>query len=335
MNVKFGIDPTGDKLHLGHFAVLRRLMKHQECGHKIHIILGTFTAMIGDPTGRDLTRPKMDFSEVSRNADAIEMEIRSIVPAKNLTIHRNHEWLNKIDPIGMVELLSLTTVQQILTKESFKNRISSGVPISLHEMVYPIFQGFDSVQIESDLELGGKDQMFNVMLGAKLQEKFGKKPQSFELIDILEGVGTTQKMSKTLNNQINVSDSSRTIFDKILNIRDNQIEHFRRLLTDLGAEDADPNPRNQKEVIAKNVLRQLGMTLDMDDFQVVDSREMDIVSCLISCGVSVSKSDARRKIEQGGVSVLRAGVFERVDSHHLVVQNGEVVKIGKKKFRIK
>ena len=333
MNVKFGIDPTGDKLHLGHFAVLRRLMKHQECGHKIHIILGTFTAMIGDPTGRDLTRPKMDFSEVSRNADEIELEVRSIIPPENLTIHRNHEWLNKIEPTKMIELLSLMTVQQILAKESFKNRISSGVPVSLHEMIYPIFQGFDSVQIESDLELGGKDQMFNVMLGSKLQERLGKKPQSFELIDILEGIGTSQKMSKTLNNQINISDSSRTIFDKILNIRDDQIDHFQRLLTDLRSEGE--SPRVRKETIAADVLRQLGLTLDMDDFQVVNSPEKDIISCLISCGVSGSKSDARRKIEQGGVSVLRAGIFEKVDNHHHIIQDGEVVKIGKKKFRIK
>lgn len=333
MRVKFGIDPTSDKLHLGHFAVLRQLRKLQEQGHEIVIILGTFTAQIGDPTGRDKSRPTMTADETTANANAIVHQIRNIMGQK-VRIESNASWLADLKLEDLISTLGKVTLNQMLQKESFKSRLVKNEPISLHELLYPILQGLDSIQIDADVEAGGSDQLFNIQMGKTLQEKFGReKGQEMMTFEILEGVNDSAKMSKSLNNQINLTDSSRMIFDRILAIADRQIGHFARLLTDISVEGM--GPKEAKEAIAVDVLRQLGKELRMDDFQAVRiSGELDLPSVLVEVGVVKSKSIARQKIAEGAVSLLVGDEFSAIKHHQFLVEDGFVIQFGKRKFRI-
>lgn len=337
INIKFGIDPTTDQLHLGHFGCFRQLKAEQLSNPDVKVILviGSFTATIGDPTDRDKTRPVMSQEETITNGLKLADQAKQLLVADQTEVVFNHDWFNTMTVRELLEFTKHVTVNQLQQKESFKKRLNSNKPITVQEFLYPILQAIDSVKLDSNLELGGSDQMFNILLGQSLQSKLGQQEQVWKSIDILPGVGTTQKMSKSLGNQINLSDSSRTIWDKILNIGDDQIKTFARILTPLKSTDLeDLSPRAQKEAIALSVLEQLNKPLDLNDFQKVTCSSAKLPDVLVACGVVKSKSEARQRITSGAVSLLVNNQFSKITDLSIELASGSVIQFGKRKFEV-
>lgn len=239
LTVKLGIDPTRKDLHFGHLVALRQLKRLQEEGHKILIIIGDFTARIGDPTGKNCARPEISEDEIRQNSISLIKQIRSVLWWENLEVRRNSEWLSSLSALDLLQLMRSTTVQQLLVKDGFTKRLDSGSPLHCHELIYPILQGFDSVHHDVDLEVGGVDQKFNILFGRSMQ----RSPQMGMLVPILSGTDG-RKMSKSLNNTINLSDNPLTMFTKLRRLGDELVDEFIDLLTD-GTDCLDPRDRTR------------------------------------------------------------------------------------------
>ena len=369
LRVKLGIDPTGSDIHLGHSILFRKLRAFQDAGHTAVLIIGDFTARIGDPTGKSATRVQLSAAQVEANAETYLVQLGlgqdpahallDFQTPGRLEVRRNSEWLAGLDLPQVIELLGISTVGQMLAKEDFANRYGSGTPISLHEFLYPLLQGYDSVAIQADLELGGTDQKFNVAMGRDLQRHFGQRPQFGMLLPILPGLDGVQKMSKSLGNTVGLSEDPLSMYSKLEKVPDAVVDDYLTLLTDLDLQQLPANPRERQKAMALELTRQrhgeaAAQQAQQDAATLVGGAaghgaaaaevpEASLAAVnfpakafylLSAVGVCSSSSEARRQIQGGGVKLdgekLADPNQEFADAAAL---EGKVLQLGKKTFR--
>jgi tyrosyl-tRNA synthetase len=359
LRIKFGIDPTAADVHLGHSIPIRKLRAFQDAGHTAILIVGDFTAQIGDPTGKSEVRRQLTAAEVAENAQTYLDQIRLILdfdtPGR-LEVHYNLEWLSQLDLGKIAELLATMTVGQMLAKEGFAERYQQGVPVYLHEFLYPLMQGYDSVAVRADVEVGATDQKFNIAVGRDLQRHFGQSPQFGLLVPILLGTDGVQKMSKSLNNYVGLSEDPITMYSKLEKIPDSVLIQYFELLTDLPLDQLPENPRDRQKLLALEVTSQYhgraaaqkaqqelaAMVTQKDMTQASLVPEFSLAQVqfpaklfyLISAsGLCKTSSEARRQI-QGGAVRLGGDRVEQVDlSFESPAElQGKVLQVGKKKF---
>lgn len=346
LRVKLGIDPTGADIHLGHSIPVRKLRAFQDAGHTAVLIIGDFTARIGDPTGKSDVRRQLSVDEVKYNAQTYLDQVRPILdfdtPGR-LEIRYNSEWLEPLGLAKILELLATMTVGQMLAKEGFAERYKQENPIYLHEFLYPLMQGYDSVAVEADVELGGTDQKFNIAVGRDLQRHFGQTPQFGLLTPILIGTDGVQKMSKSLNNYVGLRDEPLTMYQKLEGTKDNQVDSYFELLTDLALDELPTNPRDRQQLLAWTIVshyhgkkaadeaKQGGAIPEFSLAAVTFPAKLFYI--LNASGLCESSGEARRQIQNGGVKLEGDRIsavdlsFDSPDALH-----GKVLQVGKKKF---
>ncbi len=358
--IKLGCDPSRPDLHIGHSVVLRKLEQFQSLGHQAILIIGDFTGMIGDPSGRNVTRPALSLEEARANGKSYFEQASKILHKEKTKIVYNSEWLAKMSFEDVIKLSSKYTVARMLERDDFTKRFKSGVAISIHELLYPLAQAMDSVAIKSDVELGGTDQKFNLLVGRDIQREFGIEPQIILTMPLLVGTDGVEKMSKSYNNYIGISESPQEIFGKTLSISDNLIYNYYELATDISnqklkeikaqLEDAKVNPRDLKRELAKTLVKMYHSETaakqaeeefdkifvkkeipdELDEHKIAGKEEIGIVDLIVEVKFAPSKSEARRLVEQGGVSINGEKIE---DINHSVQLNGEkILKVGKRKF---
>ena len=356
--VKLGCDPSRPDLHIGHSVVLRKLRHFQDLGHQAVLVIGDFTAMIGDPTGRNKTRPQLTIEDARDNAKTYLDQAGAVLNMDTLRVVYNSKWLNEMSFSDVIKLSSSTTVARMLERDDFNKRYASEVPISLHEFLYPLAQAQDSVELSSDVELGGTDQKFNLLMGRNLQKIVGQKPQCILTMPILEGTDGIEKMSKSYGNDIGISDSANDMYGKTLSIPDNIMLSWFTLAADVDKnyldevsqklEDGSINPMELKRELARKIVvvyhdenkaieaenhfNQVtvskGVPDDIDDYQL---KEDDLlVNIIADSGLLNSKSEARRMIKQSAVKIDGETV---TDIHHKITTSDSfILKVGKRKF---
>lgn len=362
--IKLGFDPTAPDLHLGHAVVLKKLKQFQDLGHKIVVLVGSFTARIGDPTGKNKSRKSLSIDEVKHNAETYIKQLSKIIDMDKAQVVFNSDWLDTLSFSEVIQLLSKITVAQLMHRNDFNKRFTENAPIAMHELVYPILQGFDSVQIKADIEMGGTDQLFNCTMGRQLQESFNLNPQIVMCMPLLKGLDGKEKMSKSLNNIIGLTDEPNDMYGKTMSIPDLLISDFLDLATDFSPEEIQgfknklydgENPMSIKKAIAKNIVTQYhsaasaakAQTYFENQFQNKDfeeknfipvavsslglnSDEVDLVELCSKLLEKQSKSAIRRLIENGAVRVNDEKIM---DAKTLVKLNGMLkLKIGKRNF---
>ncbi|BAY43510.1 tyrosyl-tRNA synthetase [Scytonema sp. HK-05] len=345
LRVKLGIDPTGADIHLGHTIPVRKLRAFQDAGHTAVLIIGDFTARIGDPTGKSEVRRQLSEQEVAKNAQTYLDQMRSILdfdtPGR-LEVRYNSEWLSKLDLGKILELLSTMTVGQMLAKEGFAERYKKENPIFLHEFLYPLMQGYDSVAVEADVELGGTDQKFNIAVGRDLQRHFGQKPQYGLLLPILIGLDGVQKMSKSLSNYVGLSEHPTEKYQKLQQVPDHLLKEYFTLLTDFPLEKLPENPRDRQKLLAQEIVKQYHGEQAVKDIEAGDVPEFSLAVVqfpaklayiLNVSGLCKSSGEGRRKIQEGGVR-LDGDRITDVDTTFADKSelHGRVLQLGKNKF---
>ena len=359
LKIKFGMDPSAPDLHLGHAVALRKLKQLQDMGHTVIIIVGDFTGKIGDPTGKSKGRKALTDVEVIHNAKTYQEQVFHILDREKTVVRYNGEWLELMQLDQVLQLASTITVARMLERDDFQTRFRSNIPIGLHEFFYPLMQAYDSVEIQADMELGGTDQTFNILMGRSLQKDMGQEPQAALFMPILEGIDGVEKMSKSLGNYIGIYEDARTMFQKTMQIRDNMIIKYFELVTDILPEDLDGikeelqngcNPRDVKLRLAETVTslyHSIEETREAKEFfiQAFSKKEtpdqVDIlpmhhsqgklseyIQALAAAGCASSGSEIRRLVAQGGVR--KNGI--RVENVDDIIKSGDVLKIGKRKF---
>jgi tyrosyl-tRNA synthetase len=353
LRVKLGIDPTAPDIHLGHAVVLGKLREFQDAGHRVVLIVGDYTARVGDPSGRSSLRPMLSGEEIDANAQTFQEQALKILDPdpERLEVRRNGEWLD----MALTELLALvrtTTVAQLLERDDFAKRFSANEPISLLELLYPLLQGYDSVAIEADVELGGTDQKFNLLLGRDIQRAYGKPEQAIMTMPILVGTDGKRKMSKSLGNQIGVTDSPEEMYGKTLSIPDEAMGEYYRLL--LHQEPSIGNPRDAKRALARALVTWLHSAEDAEaaernfervfvehaapeeieeaTFQAGPEGQVHLPG-LIAEEFGISRSEARRLIDQGGVTLGETALAGGEHDVPAERAEGQVLKVGKRRFR--
>ena len=359
LRVKLGVDPSRPDLHLGHAVVLRKLRQFQDLGHRVVLIIGDFTARIGDPSGRSVTRPMLTKEEVLENAKTYQEQAFKILDPEKTELRFNGEWLDKMTFADVIILASKYTVARMLERDDFEKRYKEGIPIAISEFLYPLAQAYDSVAIEADIEMGGTDQYFNLIVGRKIQEEFGQRPQIVMTMPIIEGIDGKLKMSKSYNNYVAFTDPPDEMYGKLMAMPDHLIIKYMRLLTDIAEEEIEEyekgmrekgiNPRDVKMKLAFEitkffhgedkakeaqdrfikVFREKEVPEDMPEYEF-EEEEIPIVNLLLSVGAASSRSEAKRLINQGGVYVNG----ERVkDFREILKLDKEIVlKVGKRRF---
>ena len=357
LRIKLGLDPTAPDLHLGHTVVLNKLRQLQDLGHTVIFLVGDFTALIGDPTGRNATRPPLSAEEISINAKTYFDQAAMVLDASKTEIRRNSEWCDALGARGMIQLAARYTVARMIERDDFTKRYKSGTPISVHEFLYPLVQGYDSVALKADLELGGTDQKFNLLVGRELQREYGQEPQCILTMPLLVGLDGVEKMSKSKGNTVGISEKPFEIFGKLMSISDDLMWQYLELLScrpmshiqALRAEvQAGRNPRDVKvdfamEMVerfhsaeaARDALAEFEARFKQgaipDDIAEVSlpGAPMGIVTVLKQSGLAPSSAEAIRNIEQGGVRVDGGKISDR----SLQLEAGTyVIQIGKRKF---
>lgn len=357
LNVKLGLDPTSPDLHLGHTVVLMKLRELQKLGHKVTLLIGDFTAKIGDPSGRNTTRPVLTEEEIEENSRTYFEQVGLILDMDEVVIRKNSEWANALSSSEMIRLAGVTTVARMLERDDFTKRYQSGKSISLHEFLYPLMQGYDSVVLNSDLELGGTDQKFNLLMGRDVQRFFGQDVQCILTMPILEGLDGVDKMSKSKNNYVGLKDDADQMFGKIMSVSDELMWRYIDLLTFKSDSEKKKlkqsvleglNPKNIKIELAVDIVERFydrGTALKVaNEFEerfknnkipesieekVFKGEGFDIIFLLKNTGLVRSTSDAFRSIQQGSVRVNGQKVLER----ELVLKNGcYVLQVGKRSF---
>ncbi|MDZ7611362.1 MAG: tyrosine--tRNA ligase [Candidatus Moranbacteria bacterium] len=359
LRIKLGIDPTGSVLHLGHAVVLKKLRDFQELGHQVVFLIGDFTAKIGDPTGRASARKPMTDEEIKSNMEDYKRQAGLILDLSKVEIRYNSEWLSKMDFKDLVELTSKITYSQMAQRSDFKERIKKDVDLSIQEFLYPAMQGYDSVALEADVELGGTDQKFNLLMGRQIQKRYGQSSQDVVTCPLLEGLYGTAKMSKSEDNYISLTESAESMYGKTMSITDELIIRYFKLCTDVPAEEITQleadlkeeniNPRDAKMKLALEITKlykgERKAEKAQEDFvnkfqkkgedieasEIKEKQGRDAVDVLADNDLAQSKSDARRKIEQGGVSVdgKKITLEDKVSKDW----DGKILKVGKKEFR--
>ena len=355
LRIKLGADPTAPDIHLGHTVVIRKLKAFQELGHTVIFLIGSFTGMIGDPSGKSATRPPLTREEIDKNAETYKTQIFKLLDAEKTEIRFNSEWMDKFNAADFVKLCSHITVAQILERDDFQKRMREEKPISMHELLYPLVQGYDSVALRSDVELGGTDQTFNLLVGRSLQREYDQEPQVIITTPLLEGTDGVDKMSKSLGNYIGIDEEPNQMFGKIMSISDEFMWKYYELLTDLSAAEIEAmksggeNPRNLKVKLAKSIIEDFHSAEDAkaaeEDFVArfvkkeipdeieetqVSSGIYNLAELLVSTNLAPSKKEAKRLIEQGGVKLNN----EKVSNTNAEVDLKDeiLLQVGKRKF---
>ena len=362
--IKLGFDPTAPDLHLGHAVVLKKLKEFQDLGHQIVILVGNFTARIGDPTGKNKSRKPLSLEEVQHNAETYINQLSKVIDVDKVKIVFNSEWLDKLSFTEVIQILSKVTVAQLMHRNDFNKRFTENTPIAMHELVYPILQGFDSVEIKADIEMGGTDQLFNCTMGRKLQETFEMSPQIVMCMPLLKGLDGKEKMSKSLHNIIGITDEPNEMFGKTMSIPDSLIEEFLQLTTDFPLREKEAiknklasgeNPMEIKKLIAKNIIAQYhnskqaeeaeeyfvnqfqSKKLEEKEFEPVLIKEIQhkentisLIDLCVHLKKGLSKSALRRLIESGAVQI--DSVKNKEVYAEIVIKDGMKVKIGKRAF---
>jgi tyrosyl-tRNA synthetase len=348
--VKAGFDPTAPDIHLGHTVLLRKLKQFQDLGHQVVFLIGDFTAQVGDPTGRNELRRKMTPADIEKNARTYEAQVFKILDPKKTQVVFNSRWLNKLTPQDILELSAHSTVAQMLARADFKKRFESGREISLLEFIYPLLQGYDSVHLKADVELGGNDQKFNLLMGRQLQEAYGQKPQVVLMTPLLEGTDGVHKMSKSLGNTIGINDQPDEIFGKIMSISDELMLRYYEVLTDLDLETIQKmHPKEAKLQLGQLVVEMFNSQAEAlrarEHFEKTFSRHeipenipeveivpgLRIIDILVSGKMVASKNEARRLLKENALT--HEGKL--IDDENWLPVAG-VLKIGKRRFlRIK
>ncbi len=359
LKIKLGCDPTRPDLHLGHAVVLRKLAQFQQLGHTAILIIGDFTAMIGDPSGRNATRPPLTFEEAQENAKSYWEQARKILDPEKTKIVHNSEWLQKMSFEDVIKLASKYTVARMLERDDFTKRYQGGIPISMHELLYPLAQAMDSVAIDSDVELGGTDQKFNLLVGRDIQREYNLEPQVILTMPLLVGTDGTEKMSKSYGNYIGIDDSPKDIYGKSLSIPDELIYTYFELGTDISSEElkeiknnlanSNTNPRDIKRALARKFVEiyhsaedaktaeeefdkifiNKGVPDNIPDLKMTEST-LEILDLIIKANFAPSRGEARRLVLQGGVTLDG----NKINDPKTIVEimDGSILKVGKRKF---
>lgn len=359
LKIKLGLDPSAPDIHLGHTVVLQKLKQFQDLGHEVIIIIGDFTGRIGDPTGKSVTRKQLSQEDIMKNAETYKKQIFKVLDPDKTIVTYNSRWLAPFNFEDVIRLAAKTTVARILERDDFKKRYESGQPIGIHEFFYPLMQGYDSVELKADVELGGTDQKFNLLMGRNLQKEFGQEGQIALTMPILEGLDGVQKMSKSLNNYIGVEDSPSEMFGKVMSISDDLIIRYFTLATNTPSErikEIDEemkngkNPRDFKVLLAKTIIAQYhdekaGDEAEEEFIKVFAKKEMPddipIIEVPLEKGEEVwlpkllsimklvsSTSDGKRLYEQGGVKING----EKAIEDKIAVEDDLIIQAGKRKF---
>jgi len=360
LKIKAGFDPTAPDLHLGHTVLINKLRAFQELGHEVIFLIGDFTGMIGDPTGKNVTRKTLTKEDVLANAETYKEQVFKILDPAKTTVAFNSTWMDNLGAAGMLKLASRQTVARMMERDDFKKRYANGQAIAIHEFMYPLVQGWDSVALEADVELGGTDQKFNLLMGRELQKSEGQRPQTVLMMPLLEGLDGVQKMSKSLGNYIGITDSPNEMFGKIMSISDVLMWRYYELLSFKPLEEIESykadiengkNPRDVKIDLAKELIARFhdetaaqaahdefinrfqkgAMPDDMPEMEITaEGGEIGIANLLKEAGLVGSTSDAFRMIKQGAAKIDSEKVTER----GLVITAGTtaVYQVGKRKF---
>ena len=357
--VKLGLDPTAPDIHLGHTVVLRKLKLFQDFGHKVIILIGDFTARIGDPTGKSVTRPPLTEEQVITNAKTYQEQIFKVLDPAKTEVRFNSEWLSKLDFADVLKLASKYTVARMLERDDFHKRYTEGRPISIHEFMYPLMQGYDSIALKADVEFGGTDQTFNLLMGRHLQGEEGMPEQTIITMPILEGLDGVQKMSKSLGNYIGISEAPSEMYGKAMSIPDELMMRYFMLVTDMSIEEQEQlskdlesgaaHPRDVKMKLAHTIVRlyhgeeaanfgqdefvrvfqKHAMPTDIPEYKVAFTEEPVFVPQLLSdAGLTASNGEARRSIKAGAFKIDG----EKCNEEHIVLKDGMVLQVGKRKF---
>lgn len=360
LKIKAGFDPTAPDLHLGHTVLINKLRQFQQLGHEVIFLIGDFTGMIGDPTGKNVTRKPLSEEDVLANAETYKEQVFKILDPAKTRVEFNSTWMTKLGAAGMLKLASRQTVARMMERDDFKKRYAGGQAIAIHEFMYPLVQGWDSVALESDVELGGTDQKFNLLMGRELQKSEGQRPQTVLMMPLLEGLDGVQKMSKSLNNYIGITDSPSEMFGKIMSISDDLMWRYYQLLSFKPLETIEEykqqiangsNPRDTKIELAKELIERFhdkdaadaahqefinrfqkgAMPDEMPEVTVTaEGGEIAIANLFKEAGLVASTSEAMRMIKQGAAKIDG----EKVADNKLQVKAGTeaVFQIGKRKF---
>lgn len=361
LRIKAGFDPTAPDIHLGHTVLLEKMRQFQQLGHHVMFLIGDFTGMIGDPSGKNETRPPLDREEVLRNAETYREQIFNILDPGRTEIAFNSTWMSKMNAEELIKLAGRYTVARMLEREDFKTRFQSHTAISIHEFLYPLIQGYDSVMLEADVELGGTDQRFNLIVGRELQKELGQRPQSLVFMPILEGLDGVKKMSKSLNNYVGINEEPKDIFGKIMSISDELMMNYYLLLSRLKAGEIEDlkraisqgalHPKKAKEALAleitarfwgeeaaasakaefENVFSKKGLPDDIPDIEITDWPEdgLWLPSVMKEAGLVKSNGEATRLIKQGAVKIDDRKWPSADDK---LPRGSYLVKAGKRRF---
>ncbi|MBP9218885.1 MAG: tyrosine--tRNA ligase [Sterolibacterium sp.] len=359
LRIKAGFDPTAPDLHLGHTVLINKLRHFQEQGHQVMFLIGDFTGMIGDPTGKNVTRPPLSREQIAENARTYQDQVFKILDPELTEVCFNSSWLDGLGSAGMIRLAAQHTVARMLERDDFAKRYAGNQPIAIHEFLYPLCQGYDSVAMQADVELGGTDQKFNLLVGRELQKHYGQAPQCILMMPLLEGLDGVNKMSKSLGNYIGITEPPREIFGKLMSISDTLMWRYFDLLSFRTAQEIagfrqavsdGANPREYKVLLAQEIVarfhteaaarealeefesrfRRGVLPEDMPELALsLAGAQLSLVQVLKQSGLTASTSEALRMIEQGGVRING----ERVSDKGLVVSAGTIVlQVGKRKF---
>jgi len=336
MRVKTGFDPTAPDLHLGHTVLIRKMKHFQDMGHTVIFLIGDMTGLIGDPTGRNITRPPMTREEINANAETYKEQVFKILDPEKTEVRFNSEWLEPLNWVDMVKLASRFTVARILERDDFTKRLREGTPISMHEMLYPLGQGYDSVALECDIELGGTDQKFNLLVGRDLQRDFGQKPQIVATVPILEGLDGVEKMSKSKGNYVGIHEAPEVMVKKLMSISDDMMWRYWELLTDLtipeilALKNSGRNPRDIKLDLCERVasdyhgvaagkaakdawLRDISQGAIPENLDTVTAADPRLGKILASSGLASSGTEADRLVKSNAVEIFREQDQSKVD----------------------
>lgn len=360
LRVKLGLDPTAPDVHLGHTVVLRKLRQFQDLGHEVQLVIGDFTGRIGDPSGRSDTRKQLTDVEVAANAKTYVEQFGKVMDSSKIRVYFNSEWLSKLNFAEVVRLASQITVARMLERDDFEKRYKANLPISVHEFFYPLMQGYDSIALKTDIELGGTEQKFNLLMGRHLQDAYGQEKQIIMTNPLLEGLDGERKMSKSLGNYIGINEEPNSIYGKAMSIPDHLMLRYFRLITDVtdeelremeaGLRESTLHPRDLKMRLARTlvsmyhgeqagqsaekhfvtVFQEKALPEDISEAQWNGEASVWVVKLLSELGLTASNSEARRMIQGGAVKVNG----ERVDTEDQIVnvESGMVVQVGKRKM---
>lgn len=352
LRIKLGLDPTAPHIHLGFAVVLRKLRQFQDFGHKVIILIGDFTARVGDPTGRSQTRKVLSIEQIQANAATYKNQLSAILDPERTEVRFNSEWLEKMNFNDVIALCSRYTVARIMERDDFTKRFTSGISIGVHEFLYPLMQGWDSVNLEADLEMGGTDQKFNNLVGRELQTQVGQEPQCVMLMPILEGLDGVQKMSKSLGNYVGITESAQEMFNKLMSLPDDKIRRYFELCTDVDLDAVDKaitenNPRDTKRWLAREIISlyhpaEEAEAADAEWMRVVSqgsvptdipevnvgTGSINVVELIVKAGLAPSKREARRFVTQNALAIDGETISDPTAT--IEITTGKTIKIGRK-----